>query len=113
MHKVLEAYGLVKEEEYNEFMNRYKGFGKTFYSLIEKELPRVFSKLVFYVGIVYQTEDSYAVYDNNGQLFVIQLDPYQVIIIWNDKQYYEFGEWDENAEKKAIKCIEKEFLLKK
>ena len=112
MNKVSAVYGEVKEETYDEFKLRYKGFGETFYMLMEKKMPEIFSELKLYVGVVYQTEDSYALYDSSGKSFVIQLDPYQVIIIWDDKKHYEFGEWDENAEENAIKCIEREFLLK-
>ena len=110
MHRLLSVHGELKKETFSEFEKRYKGFGEIFYLLIRERMPNFFSKLKFYVGVVYQTEDSYAVYENGEKLFVIQLDLYGVIIIWDDKQQHEFGDWDENAEENAIKCIEDKFL---
>lgn len=77
---------------------------------MKEKIPDIFSKIKLYVEVVNQTEDSYAVYEDDGKLFIIQLDHYGVIIIWDDEQHYEFGEWDENAEGNAIKCIKDKFL---
>ncbi|MGK0363647.1 MAG: hypothetical protein ACI85O_000700 [Saprospiraceae bacterium] len=110
MYKFLAVHGELEEETYSQFENRYEGFGENFYSLLKKKMANFFSKLIFYRAVVHQRDHSYAVYDNDGKLFAIQLDPYQVIIIWDGKQQCEFGDWDENAEENAIKCIEDKFL---
>ncbi|MBN8826567.1 MULTISPECIES: hypothetical protein [unclassified Spirosoma] len=99
-------------ENYNDFMSRYSGFGEDLYSLLSEQLPEVFRKLTFYKGIVYQTEDSYAVFIGEPA-FGIQLDPLiEVIVIWTHDDHIEIGYWWEDPCAEALRFI-KDVILGK
>jgi hypothetical protein len=100
-----------QEETLAKVLERYSGFGKNFYRLLEEKLPQVFSKLTFYQETSYQMRDSYAVYDDVDKSFAIQLDPdIEVIVIWNQYIQTEIGSWVDKPEEEAIIFIQDEFL---
>lgn len=98
-------------ETFDDFKNRYFGFGKEIYSKIKDDLPEIFDKLVFYKRLNFQIEDSYAECKNDQFSFCIQLDPLcEVIALWNDTKQIEIGYWSENEYLSAINYINSEFL---
>ena len=100
-----------QEETLDKLLERYSGFGRNLYQLLEEKLPHVFSELRFYQERSYQTGDSYAVYDNADNSFAIQLDPdIEVIVLWNREIQTEIGTWVDKPEEEAIIFIEDNFL---
>ena len=111
-------------ETYEEFLNRYKGFGKEIYTKLKDELPSIFNDLKFYsavrstekcVGNFPYIEDSYAIFDDGEIMFIIQLDPEtEVICLSNWKTQIEIGVWEQiDFYKESIDFIKKEFLKTK
>ncbi|AUD03536.1 hypothetical protein [Spirosoma pollinicola] len=95
------------KENYDDFMSRYSGFGEDLYSLLSEQLPEVFRKLTFYKGIVYQTEDSYAVFIGEPA-FGIQLDPLiEVVVIWDHSRHAEFSSWLNDGHSAVLEYIQK------
>jgi len=99
------------EESFISFNQRYCGFGKDIYQIIQLELPETFNNLKFFKRIIFQTEDSYALYCNADISFVIQLDPLcEVIVLWNDKTRTEIGSWSPNEYDEALDFIKYDLL---
>jgi hypothetical protein len=82
---------------------------------MEEQIPEVFLNLSFYQQTTYQSDDSYALYDdknNPEKSFVIQLDPLcEVIVIWNQNIHTEIGAWSGDPEFESIKLIQDEFKV--
>jgi len=98
-------------ETYEEYENRYMGFGKEFYSNIKNQLPHIYEKLSFYKRKNFQTVDSYAEFIDPNYYFAIQLDPLcEVIVLWNEKKQIEIGTWSSNKYQLAINYIKSELI---
>jgi hypothetical protein len=96
--------GIFENENYEDFTLRYDGFGKEIYSIIKSDLPNIFKHLRFYRLVHPQhneghskfdpDDDSFALFDNGKKTFVILLDYYGVICIWNKSDInWETGLW--------------------
>ncbi len=103
-----------QEETIDKVLERYSGFGRDLYWLIEERLPHVFCNLRFYQGTTFQSGDSYAVYEDPSNLeksFAIELDPdIRVIVLWNNEIQTEIGSWADKPEEEAIIFIDDNFL---
>ena len=112
MGNILTSKDGFQEETLDKVQERYSGFGGNLYQLMEEQIPEIFLKLSFYQQTTYQSEDSYAVYedrDNPEKSFAIQLDPLcEVIVIWNQNIHTEIGSWSEDPEFESIKFIQEE-----
>ena len=99
------------EESFNSFNQRYSGFGKDIYQIIQLELPEIFNHLKFFKRKIFQTEDSYALYCNADISFAIQLDPdCEVIVLWNHITRTEIGSLSPNEYDEAIDFIKSDLL---
>ncbi|MCC3157087.1 hypothetical protein LJ737_07545 [Hymenobacter sp. 15J16-1T3B] len=103
---LLPANSTFVEEEYQDVLNRYSGFGIGLFPLINNQLPSVFNCLRFFRSMMHQTEDVYATYETTEKAFAIQLDPdIEVICLWNDDMQTEIGDWYEEPNAEALKFI--------
>lgn len=108
---LLDPIEAFTEESFNSFNQRYSGFGKDIYQIIQLELPEIFNHLKFFKRIFFQPEDSYALYCNADISFVIQLDPLcEVIVLWNVKTRTEIGSWSPNEYDEALDFIKSDLL---
>lgn len=113
---------ILQEETYSEYLDRFKGFGKTLYHEIKLEVPSVFNKLKLYkaikstgkcVGFYPQDLDSYAHYYSEKISFKIYIDPEsEVIGIYNYDFRFETGYWSEKPTTEIIMLIKTEILPK-
>jgi hypothetical protein len=110
---------IFEVESFNEFQQRYDGFGKELYSIIQQKLPDLFKHLNFYkiISITgkcagsYVQQDSFAIYQKNDKAIGIQLNYYDVICIWSfDGLSFETGGWSDTPYEDAIGFIEKIFI---
>ncbi len=86
-----------RNESFEDFKNRYNGFGKDLYQHIQNEIAPVFNNLQLYRSTNFQTSDSYAIFDNGKHTFAMQLDPEsEMIILWNENTQNEFGTWTDD-----------------
>ncbi|GGB73461.1 hypothetical protein GCM10007424_11720 [Flavobacterium suaedae] len=121
-HQLLSQYIFYEEETFEEFLQRYEGYGKALYFEIKRKLPHIYKHLTFLKAVdrkpnyywTIDTEDSYCIFDDGNKTVCMALDYYGVICIWNyDGIRYETGDWDEELEEKAvakaIDYIEKNF----
>jgi hypothetical protein len=109
--KLLTPFEDFEIESYDEFINRYTGFGKELYLKISDELPDVFNELTFYKRINQQPKDSYALCLGGAYSFAIQLDPLcEVIVLWNELKHIEIGRWSENEYHDAINYMKLELM---
>lgn len=98
-------------ELFDEFIMRYNGFGKEFYTFIKNNLPDVFSLMVFFRDITFQPNDSYAVYSFDKISFAIQLDPdCELIVLWNSKIHAEIGRWSKDPFAEGLEIIKSDLL---
>ena len=107
------------QETYEDFYNRFNGFGKEIFNKLKIELPYVFENLTLYKAIKstgkhiggFQPLDSYAIFDDENIQFVIQLEPLsEVICLFNDKTGIEIGYWSEDEYRDAINFIKQNFI---
>lgn len=113
---------ILEEEPYDDFSNRFEGFGKELYTEIKLEVPLIFKKLKLYkaikstkkcAGYYPQTLDSYAHYFSEKISFRIYIDPEsEVIGIHNYDFAFETGYWSNNPIKEIIDYIKKEVISK-
>ncbi len=90
---------------------RYAGFGKDLYRQISRRLPDVFRNLKYYQRINSQTEDSYAIYNDDQISFCIQLDPVcEKIVLWNEEKQIEIGYGSDDEYEDALNFIQSELL---
>lgn len=104
LHPLLASWKL-KQEDYEDVITRYSGFGRLMYPKLATELPFVFNKLVFYQPVAIQTEDSLALYDDGIFSFAIQLNSDSIIGLWNEQTSIELGHWVEDLYGEAINII--------
>lgn len=110
MHKLIETWE-CRLESIIEFENRYTGFGNKLFSILELDLPNLYSHLTFYQNIN-QPEDGVAVYDDSKHSFAIQLDPLiEVIVLWNENNSIEVTSDDGQEYETAIKFIKNKLLV--
>lgn len=110
MHKLIETWE-CRPESYTDLKKRYDGFGKDLFSILELNLPDLYSHLTFYQNIN-QPEDAVAVYDDSKHSFGIQLDPLiELIILWNENDSIEVTGYDEQYYETAIEFIKNKLLV--
>lgn len=103
--------GSYVPEDFDSFIKRYSGFGKNLYEKLENEYPAIFAYLSFYRRVDYQTEDSYAIFDDSNKAFAIQLDPLcEVIVLWGNHVRIEIGTWSLDEYAESITFIREELL---
>lgn len=108
---LLEPLKDFRIETYEEFQNRYKGFGKEIYKKIKDKTPNIFNKFEFYKRINFQIDDSYAICKNDEFSFGIQLESEgEIIVLWNGIKQIEIGFWADNEYEEAINFIKSELL---
>lgn len=100
-----------REENLEEFNERYSGFGREFYKTLDNSPPNALVKIKLYQSLEYQTEDSIAIYSDNTTSFGIQLDPFiEVIVLWNKENHIEISSHTVDAYQVAIDQIRTKFL---
>ena len=122
IHPLLDDSQEYIEETYGEYKTRYVLFWKDIYQILKENEPQVFDKLRFYKATKLigkttwgevESENSYAIYDDEKLYFGIQLEPITpVICLYNQQTRIEIGDWDGNdyyAE--SIKFIKEELII--
>jgi transposase len=108
------GYAIFEEETFEEFMRRYDGDYKEFYTLVKTSLPLIFKHLHFYRLVNPEegkpkfspNDDSFALFDNGKKSFALLLDYYGVICIWNGTNInWETGYWADDAVQDVINII--------
>lgn len=113
---------ILEEESFDDYLKRFKGFGKELYTEIKLETPVVFENLKLYkpikstekcAGIFLQNLDSYGHYFTDKIFFRIYIDPEsEVIGIHNYDFKFETGHWSNKPVKEIIDFIKKEVIPK-
>ncbi|MFP9117532.1 hypothetical protein ACLI08_07080 [Flavobacterium sp. RNTU_13] len=111
---------VFEEETFDDFMERYQGFGAGLYTLIGVEMPHVFKHLKFYKAVAatgacvggYWPDESYAIYSYGENAFVFNLDCEGTIAIRffninNSSVPFETGFWSETPLKDTIDFLKK------
>ncbi|MGV3460900.1 MAG: hypothetical protein ACO1N9_10660 [Flavobacterium sp.] len=109
---------IFEEETFDDFRDRYTGFGKEIYDLLQQKHPDILNHLKFYkitgatgkcVGQP-NLEGSTAIYDGKVN-FVITLDYYSTIVVGNYEATREFGDRNDAAVEDAVEFVAE--LIKK
>lgn len=86
------------EEEYNQFLDRYAGFGKdVVLALIGTKIAKT-SDFKFYKSSGKQECDAFFVFVSKNCEFVLQLDPEcEVVVVWDEIERVEFTSWSDDV----------------
>ncbi|MHA7941943.1 hypothetical protein ACJOV8_002580 [Formosa sp. 3Alg 14/1] len=120
-HYLLNSSQEYAEETFQEVKTRYTEFGKDLYEILRVYEPEIFKHLRFYKATKLiekttwgeaETENSYAIYDDEKKSFGIQLEPMTPIICLHNKlTQIEIGDWNGNDYYgESIEFINKELL---
>lgn len=111
---------VLKEESLDEFLQRYKGFGKKLYSEIKSEFPNLFKNLKLFkatestgkcAGYFPQKLDSYGHYSDENIFFRIYIDPESGVLgIHNYDFSFETGDWSDNPMNETKEFIKNEII---